>query len=78
MRSLTKEECQKIIFNIGLKLGVSPKLIATRLLSDEDKQDMLNGELPMETLELAVKLWMEAGMPDYAHGSSEPMKRNFY
>lgn len=71
---LTKEQCQKRIFNIAIKLGVSPKLISIRLLSKDDKQDMLNGLVPDETLETAVKCWMEAGMPDYANGNDERYK----
>lgn len=82
-KTLTKEECQKKLFHLGIKLGVSPKLISTRLLSKEDKQDMLNGLIPDETLFVAVKCWMEAGMPDYANGNTArykpspelPMKR---
>ena len=73
----TREQCQKIIFNIGLKFGVSPKLIATRLLSEEDKQDMLYGDLPIEALECAVKRWMDAEMPDYAHGVTEPIRKPY-
>lgn len=64
----TKSDCQKMLFKIGIELGVSPKLIATRLLSKEDKQDMLNGLIPVELLITAVKSWMAAGMPDYANG----------
>ena len=67
-KTLTKEECQKKLFHLGIKLGVSPKLISTRLLSKEDKQDMLNGLLPDEALECHVKCWMDAGMPNYAEG----------
>lgn len=26
----------------------------------------------MQTLECAVKAWMDAGMPDYAHGFTNP------
>ncbi len=70
----TREQCQKIIFNVGLKFGVSPKLIATRLLSEDDKQDMLRGDLPIEALECAVQCWKDAGMPDYAHGFTDPYK----
>jgi hypothetical protein len=67
----TKQECQKIISKVGWLRGCSPKLIATRLLSEDDKQDMLRGELPIEALECAVMLWMNAGMPDYAHGLTD-------
>lgn len=71
----TREECKKILSKLGFKLGVSPALIATRLLSEDDKQDMVNGDVPMEALECAVKVWMENGMPDYAHGLTDPMKK---
>jgi len=49
-------------------------LISTRLLSKEDKDDMLNGLVSDETLETAVQAWMSAGMPDYANGNTEPYK----
>lgn len=70
----TTDDCKKIIFKIGLELGVSPNLIATRLLSNDDKQDMLAGLIPDETLVTAVKCWMEAGMPDYANGFTSPYR----
>ena len=73
-KPLTAEQCKKILFNIGIKLGVSPRLISTRLLSREDKDDMLNGLLPIEALETHVKVWMDNGMPDYANGKTEPYK----
>jgi hypothetical protein len=50
----TKAECQKIIFNLGVKCGVSPKLIAIRMLNAQDKCDMLNGDLGIEELEQRV------------------------
>lgn len=59
---LTKEECQKIIFNLGIKFGVSPKLIATRMLNAQDKCDMLHGDLSIEALELAVESGKANGM----------------
>lgn len=70
----TKDECKRILFRIGIKLGVSPNLIATRLLSEEDKQDMVNGLLSIESLECHVKVWMEASMPDYANGKTTPYR----
>lgn len=73
-KKLTPEQCKRKLFNIGIKLGVSPKLISERLLSSDDKQDMLNGLIPDEALECHVKCWMEAGMPDYAHGDDKPYK----
>ncbi len=66
----TPEQCRKQIFDVAIKLGVSPRLISTRLLSVDDKNDMLEGLLPTETLVTAVKAWIDAKMPDYANGST--------
>lgn len=70
----TKQECQKKLFNLGIKYGVSPKLISTRLLSAEDKEDMLNGLISDEELDCHVKVWKENGMCNYADGSGKPYK----
>lgn len=61
-KSLTKQECQRIIFNLGIKFGVSPKLISTRMLNAQDKCDMLNGDLTIEQLEKSVEVAKENGM----------------
>ncbi len=45
--------------------------ISTHLLSDEDKQDMLNGDLSIEALAAHVKVWKRYGQPDYAHGKTD-------
>ena len=67
-------ECQKIISNVAWTCGCSPKLISTRLLSEDDKQDMLNVNVPIESLITHVKVWMANKMPDYANGKFEPYK----
>lgn len=67
----TKEQCQHQIFKIGLDLGVSPKLISTRLLSKDDKEDMLQGLIEYDYLVTGVRVWMLNGMPDYANGLHE-------
>lgn len=61
---LTSDECRRMIFNVGVKCGVSPKLIATRLLSDDDKNDMLAGLIDETYLEQAVRVWMDNGKPN--------------
>lgn len=71
-----KEKCKAIIRRAALHHGVSPALISTRLLSAEDKADMLAGDLPMDALYCAVECWKRVGMPDYANGSIVPYKRN--
>ena len=55
-------------------LCVKAELISTRLLSKEDKQDMLDGLVTDEALYTHVKCWMEAGMPNYAEGKTEPYR----
>lgn len=74
MKVLTKEECKKVLSRIGIKLGVSPNLIATRLLSDKDKLDMLEGKIEISSLKCFIEAWMKSGMPDYAHGKTISMK----
>jgi len=55
----TREECKQLLKEVAVKYGVSPALISTRLLSTEDKEDMLNGDLSRETLECYVKDWID-------------------
>ena len=66
MTKLTKEQCQSIIFKLGVQFGVSPRLISTQLLNAKDKVDMMAGELSIEALTAAVGAWVENGMPDYS------------
>lgn len=71
-KMLTAEDCKKILFKVGIKLGVSPKLISLRLLDAQDKCDMLNGEIPVEYLEVMVKAWMDAGQPNLSGCQETP------
>ncbi len=71
---LSTKQCKKILFNLGIKFGVSPRLISERLLSAQDKCDMLNGEISIASLEANLELWRDAGMPDYANGKTIPLK----
>jgi hypothetical protein len=50
---------------------VKAELISTRLLSKEDKQDMVAGLIPMESLIVHVKVWVRHGMCNYAEGKFE-------
>lgn len=61
---VSDEACKSIIKRLAKELGVDAKLIVTRLLSEDDKNDMRNGELPIEALECGIKLWIKAGCPD--------------
>ena len=44
---------------------VKESLISHRLLDNEAKQDMLNGDLPVDALIAHVKVWIENGTPNY-------------
>jgi hypothetical protein len=66
---MTVDECRRLLHRLGVKHGVPGHIIARRLLSDEDKNDMLQGLLTAETLDYAIGLWKEYGMCDYANGS---------
>ena len=73
---ISTSEAKQIIKKIGLKLRVSPALISTRLISAQDKCDMLNGDISVEALEQATGAWMDAGMPDYSNGLTSPMRKS--
>lgn len=73
---LDDKTCEDIIKYVAKKLGIELKLIATRLMSEDDKNDMRNGELPIESLECHIKSWVQNGIPDYAHGLTEPMENS--
>lgn len=70
----TEEQCKKILSKIGFEIGISPKLISTRLLSKEDKDDMLSGELTKEIIIVHVRVWITNKMPDYTNGKFAPYK----
>lgn len=68
MTNLDDEQCKKLIFRVAMRCGVSPRLITTKLLSEQDKQDMRNGELPQEALTNHVEAFRDAGLPNRRAG----------
>lgn len=72
-KRLTDDACKEIIRGIALKHKIKPRLITTRLMSEEDKDDMRNGDVPASVLDLHVEVWIKEGMPDYAHGKTIPL-----
>lgn len=66
---LSVEYCKDLLRMIAKMMCVKAELITTRLLSDADKQDMLNGDLQIESLITAVRVWRDNGMPHYRDGS---------
>lgn len=71
---LSVEQCKDLLRIVARALCVRADLISTRLLSAEDKQDMLNGDISVEALMTHVKVWKENGMCNYADGTGEPYK----
>lgn len=65
----TVDECKGMLFKLAVRYGVPPKLISERLLSKDDKNDMLSGLISFETLDCFVKTWKEYGMCNYADGT---------
>jgi len=71
------DDCKNMITRVAIQHKCSAKLIATRLLGKEDKQDMLDGNLGEETLMVATGCWLSSGMPDYSNGDTAFWRR-FY
>lgn len=68
------EHCKDLLRMIAKMLCIKAELISTRLLSKEDKDDMLNGLIPVDALICHVKVWISNKMPDYANGKFELYK----
>lgn len=64
MSKFTERECKSILFQLAIKYGIAPNFIAKRLLSHEDRKDMMNGDLPLESLDNHVRVWKENGCSD--------------
>lgn len=59
-------------------LCVKAELISTRLLSEDDKQDMLSGQISDQELYTATKVWKEQGMRNYSDGSGERYRHKYW
>lgn len=71
---LTDKACKAIIIRVAKKLNVEAKLITTRLMDEQDKEDMRNGLISIEALECHVAVWKQNGLCDYAHGENTPLR----
>lgn len=66
---LSVEHCKDLLRTIAKMFCIKAELISTRLLSSDDKDDMVNGLVPIDSLVTAVRVWKENGMPDYTNGT---------
>jgi len=71
---ISNKICINQIKKIAEKYKINPRLITTRLMSEDDKADMRQGNLPKSILDLHVQVWIKKGMPNYREGSTIPMK----
>jgi hypothetical protein len=67
-RKVTDIACKAIIKDIAAKFTIDPILITTKLMSEDDKNDLRSGELSPKILELHVKAWIALGMPNHRAG----------
>ncbi len=45
---------------------VNAKQVIDYLLSVNDEEDIINGDIPSEAIRLHIELWIKAGMPHYS------------
>ena len=70
---MTRDEVFRILSKLGFALGVSPNLIITRLLDDNDLTNAMIAGLDISSLRASIAVWRDNGFCDYAHGKTVPM-----
>jgi uncharacterized protein YaeQ len=63
-QKLSDEACKLIIRRLAKRYNIDAKDIVTKLMSEDDKQDMREGNLPYNVLVLYIEVWIEMGMPN--------------
>lgn len=58
---LTDNECTEIINKLARRNYVRPSLVMTNLLSPEDLEDLKNGDVAIDALDLHIQVWKENG-----------------
>ena len=48
------------------ELPVEAQQVIDGLLSSDDERDIINGNVPVESLRLHIELWIKAGKPHYS------------
>lgn len=49
-----------------VNVQVEPQQVIDELLSIGDEQDIINGDIPEESLRLHIELWISTGKPHYS------------
>jgi hypothetical protein len=71
---ISVEHCKDLLRMIAKMMCVKAELISTRLLSKDDKHDMLNDLIPLDALINHVKVWIVNGTPNYSNGNTERIR----
>lgn len=66
LENLMRTQVIEFIQSSCQDFSVSASYIMKYLLSNEDINDIADGNIPMETLKLHIELWMAKGMPHYS------------
>lgn len=68
--------CKEIIRFLAKRHKIDPKLIVTKLMSEDDKNDLRDGNLSENVFSKHIEVWIKKGCPDYRNGEikREPKK----
>jgi hypothetical protein len=62
--TLSVAQCKDLLTEAAKMFCLEAALISERLLSPDDKKDMMNGDLPIESFLMHVKIWAKNGCFD--------------
>lgn len=66
LETVTKTQVIEFVQSSCQGSSVSASYVLKHLLSNEDINDIADGNIPMETLKLHIELWAAKGMPHYS------------
>jgi hypothetical protein len=71
---INDKACKALIRRMAEQFNIDPRLITTRLMSEDDKNDMRYNNLPYESLKMHIQVWIDKCMPDYVRKELEGTK----
>ena len=64
--AVTTSKLTRFVEKCCIGLPVNAQQVIEHLLSADDEQDIINDEIPEESLRLHIELWIKAGKPHYS------------
>ena len=64
--AIFKENLTRFVHQCCRGLSVTPQQVIDNLLSVDDEVDIINGDVPAESLRLHIQVWIENNMPYYS------------